>query len=105
MHHLYRDGEQLTADVNGTHVYHARITNDDGRVDGECNCPVGRDGDFCKHLVALGLTYLDRQKNAPTEKSRSVFSWKDFLRKCDRDELIKIILETSPNNSDARNPS
>ena len=100
VHHLYCDGEQLTADVHGTHVYRARITNDDGRLDGECSCPVGRDGDFCKHLVALGLTYLDRQKNAPAEKNKSVFSWKDFLRKCDKDELIQIILEMSPNNSD-----
>jgi len=93
VHHLYCDGEQLTADVNGTHVYRVRITNDDGRLDGECSCPVGRDGDFCKHLVALGLTYLDRQKNAPAENNKSVFSWKDCLRKCDKDELIKIILE------------
>ena len=100
VHHLYCDGEHLTADVHGTHVYRARITNDDGRLDGECSCPVGRDGDFCKHLVALGLTYLDRQKNAPAEKNKSVFNWKEFLKKCDKDELIKIILEMSPNNSD-----
>ena len=100
VHHLYCDGEQLTADVHGTHVYRARIINDDGRLDGECSCPVGRDGSFCKHLVALGLTYLNRQKNAPAEKNKSVFSWKDFLKKCDKDELIKIILEMSPNNSD-----
>lgn len=83
----------MTEDVNGTHVYHARITNDDGRLEGECSCPVGRDGDFCKHLVALGLAYLDRQKDAPAEKNKSVFSWKDFLKKCEKDELIKIILK------------
>ena len=100
VHHLYCDGEQLTADVHGTHVYRARIINDDGRLDGECSCPVGRDGSFCKHLVALGLTYLDRQKNAPAEKNKSGFNWKEFLKKCDKDELIRIILEMSPNNSD-----
>ena len=100
VHHLYCDGEQLMADVYGTHVYHARITNDSGMIDGVCSCPVGRDGDFCKHLVALGLTYLDQQKNAPREKNKSAFSWKDFLKKCDKDELIKIILEMSPNNTD-----
>ena len=100
VHHLYCDGEQLTADVHGTHVYRARITNNNGGLDGECSCPVGRDGAFCKHLVALGLAYLDSQKNAPAEKNKSAFSWKNFLKKCDKDELIKIILEMSPNNSD-----
>ena len=100
VHHLYCDGEQLTADVYGTHVYRARITNDNGRLAGKCSCPVGQDGAFCKHLVALGLTYLNSLKNAPAEKNKSVFSWKGFLKKCDKDELIKIILEMSPNNSD-----
>mgnify|MGYP004667577171 CR=1 FL=1 len=100
VHHLYCDGEQLTADVHGTHVYRTRIVNENGCLDGECSCPVGRDGAFCKHLVALGLAYLDRQKNAPAEKNKSAFSWKDFLKKCDKDELVKIILEMSPNNSD-----
>ena len=38
VHHLYCDGEQLTADVHGTHVYHACITNEDGYLYGECSC-------------------------------------------------------------------
>ena len=100
VHHLYCDGEQLTADVHGTHVYHARITNDDGFLTGDCSCPFGQDGNFCKHLVALGLEYLDMQENPSTKKSKSTFSWKDFLKNCDKEELIKIVLEMSPNNTD-----
>ncbi len=96
---LYCDGEQLTADVRGTQVYRARITNDNGHLDGKCSCPVGRDGDFCKHLVALGLTYLYKQEEALEKKNKSTFSWKEFLQKCDKEELIKIILEMSPNNA------
>lgn len=96
---FYCDGEQLTADVCGTQVYRARITNDNGRLNGECSCPVGRDGDFCKHLVALGLTYLYKQEEELGKKNKSTFSWKEFLQKCDKEELIKIILEMSPNNA------
>ena len=92
VHRLYCDEERLTGDVHGTHVYKARISCKDGRIDYGCSCPVGRDGDFCKHLVALGLEYLDRQKNATEEKNHSAFSWKDFLERCDKDELVKIIL-------------
>lgn len=97
--HLYCDGEQLTADVHGTKVYQVRITNVGGLLDGECTCPVGHDGGFCKHLVALGMAYLDGQKNTPTEKNKSTFSWKTFLKKCNQDTLIRIILEMSPNNT------
>ena len=50
--------------------------------------------------MALGLAYLGKQGNASAEKNKSTFSWPEFLKKCDRDELIKIILEMSPNNSD-----
>lgn len=100
VHHLYCDGTQLTADVHGSQIYRVRITNNKGVLDGECSCPVGRDGYFCKHLVALGLAYLDSKKNGSGGKSQSDFSWKDFLQKCDKAELIKIILEMSPNNSD-----
>ena len=99
VHHLHCDGEQLTADVHGTHVYHARITNKDGFLEGECSCPFGQDGNFCKHLVALGLAYLDHPKIVSSEKNKSTFSWKGFLQKCDKNELIKIILEMSPNNT------
>ena len=98
--HLYCNSKQLTADVYGTHVYRARITNKNGGLDGKCSCPVGRDGNFCKHLVALGLAYLNRREDAAAEKNKSAFSWKGFLKKCDKNELIRIILEMSPNNSD-----
>ena len=36
VHFMCCDGEQLTAEVHGTHVYHARITNNDGFLTGEC---------------------------------------------------------------------
>lgn len=95
--HLYCDGIQLTGDVSGTHVYHTSITVVKGELDGKCTCPMGRVGDFCKHLVALGLTYLKENQKAETNKS--AFRWKDFLKSCEREGLIKIILEMSPNNT------
>ena len=66
----------LTADVCGTQVYRARITSVD---DAKQNAvPVGRDGDFCKHLVALGLTYLKAEEELG-KKNKSTF-WKEFRK-------------------------
>ena len=96
--HLYCDGKQLTADVRGTHLYRSRLTVTGGRLRGECDCPVGQGGDFCKHLVALGLAYLESPDKST--ESKSDFSWQRFLKTCDQKKLIRIILEMSPNNPD-----
>jgi len=98
VHHLYCDDVQLTGDVRGTRVYRTLITVVKDKLVEKCSCPMGRDGYFCKHLVALGLAYL--KANKKTEKNKSAFHWKDFLKGCEREELIKIILEMSPNNTD-----
>lgn len=98
VHHLYCDGVQLTGDVSGTRVYRTAMTVVKNELDGRCTCPMGRDGAFCKHLVALGLAYL--QANKKSETNKSAFHWKVFLKSCEREELIKIILEMSPNNTD-----
>ncbi|MGS0896473.1 SWIM zinc finger family protein [Burkholderia stagnalis] len=54
-----RDGE-LSATVRGTYRYHVEFSvGDDGALDYACNCPVGDDGVFCKHAVAVALSWLE----------------------------------------------
>jgi len=55
---LQTEGEVVVGMVSGTRDYDVRLWTDDGEVEGECSCPMGRAGVFCKHLVATGLTYL-----------------------------------------------
>ncbi|MHC4715549.1 MAG: SWIM zinc finger family protein [Planctomycetota bacterium] len=45
--------------VSGTTDYRVRLWVEGSAVDGECSCPMGDDGVFCKHCVAVGLAYLD----------------------------------------------
>lgn len=54
-----RDGE-LSATVRGTYRYHVEfaVGNDD-TLHYACNCPVGDDGAFCKHAVAVALSWLE----------------------------------------------
>lgn len=40
--------------MHGTDAYEIVLILDDGSVTGNCSCPHGRDGFFCKHLVATG---------------------------------------------------
>ncbi|HSW64504.1 MAG TPA: hypothetical protein VLH56_14545 [Dissulfurispiraceae bacterium] len=68
----------ISAKVRGTHVYEVRLMAEgNGGIDYSCTCPVGRDGEFCKHCVALGLAWIDgaagrsdqEKKEASTEKN------------------------------------
>ncbi|WP_126286515.1 SWIM zinc finger family protein [Burkholderia stagnalis] len=53
------DGE-LSATVRGTYRYRVEFAvGDDGTLDYACNCPVGDEGAFCKHAVAVALSWLE----------------------------------------------
>lgn len=50
----------LRANVRGTHRYSVELgVSDDGELTYECDCPVGVDGIFCKHAVAVALAWLE----------------------------------------------
>src|SRR5437879_5725409 len=53
------DGASVTATVDGTNVYRVRLEITDTDLDGQCSCPYGQDGMFCKHCVAVALAWLD----------------------------------------------
>ena len=54
--------EKVSARVEGSDTYHVELWDDDGDLDYECSCPQGDEGNFCKHCVAVGLTWLAGKK-------------------------------------------
>ncbi|WP_445526313.1 SWIM zinc finger family protein [Streptomyces cyslabdanicus] len=87
----------VTATVHGTERYEVELTLDGpGGPAGECDCPYGLEGNFCKHLVALGLTVLarreslPRQRKAPRERAQDLDGWLSALPK---DELLALLRE------------
>ena len=49
----------LSGTVAGTDDYEVRLWLDGDELAASCDCPVGEDGVFCKHLVALALAWLE----------------------------------------------
>jgi len=76
----------VVATVHGSASYRVRLYDRDGRLAGDCSCPHGQDGAFCKHCVAVGLILLD---GAPSRRvdPRAV------LETLDRDELVSLLVE------------
>ncbi len=50
-----RSGAAVTATVDGTTSYVVRLAIGRHGVEHHCTCPIGSDGGFCKHLVAVAL--------------------------------------------------
>ncbi len=56
------DGTWVTATVYGSDEYRVRLSfghKRGGAVRGDCSCPFGAEGNFCKHCVATGLVALE----------------------------------------------
>src|SRR5215471_96217 len=67
-------GNRVAASVRGTDEYQVVLTLSEpgsprgraGGVRGECDCPQGKEGFFCKHCVAVALTIL---RDAPSRSA------------------------------------
>lgn len=60
------DGTSIAGTVSGSHDDEVRIWVAGDDVAYACDCPIGVDGTFCKHLVALAVAWLDRPADRST---------------------------------------
>lgn len=47
--------DEVSATVDGTEAYQVRLSAVNGAAEWNCTCPIGQDGEFCKHAVAVAL--------------------------------------------------
>ena len=96
---LVEHGGKLTAVVQGSDKYRVTLFADDDMLASDCTCPMGADGAFCKHCVAVGLAWLANEPDSATktkEPTTPVVELDDarvWLTKQDKGELVKIILD------------
>ena len=65
---LHQDGTRIHGVVEGTDDYDVLLTAKEKTLDYRCSCPLGGDGEFCKHCVAVGLAWLE--ENAEKRKDQ-----------------------------------
>lgn len=96
-------GEALAATVEGTEDYRVVLRAGGAALEHSCTCPLGEDDAFCKHCVAVGLTWIDKAggKAARRKARRAVTTLDDvrvFLERQDRDGLVELLLGAALDN-------
>jgi uncharacterized Zn finger protein len=87
----------IKATVSGSQPYTTSLLIREDGLDGHCTCPLGQDGQFCKHLVATGLAFIDQQeagrKMGKGPRPITPKDIEDCLLKLDRSDLVRLIME------------
>ncbi len=90
---LARDGDRLSARVEGTETYRVQLQVTRGEVDYSCTCPVGDDGLFCKHCVAVALTWLAEASSAPDQRvGFSLSELRAYLGGQEKSRLVDLLV-------------
>jgi uncharacterized Zn finger protein len=86
---LARHEAALSAKVRGTNEYRVRLWVKEEGLAYSCSCPMGADGAFCKHGVAVGLAWLAQA--APAEEP-DASALRGYLSGLEKPELVEILL-------------
>jgi len=84
---------RISARVAGTQVYTVKLWPEGHRLGWDCSCPMGQDGEFCKHLVATGLTWLAAAGNGDAQTSSEIEAIRSFLETMDKHALVDMLTE------------
>lgn len=90
-----RSSEVVTATVRGSMPYRVALRRAP-TVSWSCTCPVGEDGVFCKHCVAVALEVGSNQFDRRQPRRANQDDGPDldrFLSGLERDELVALLME------------
>jgi uncharacterized Zn finger protein len=96
---LAEDGGKIVAEVRGTRTYRIMLWAEDGELEYACTCPMGEDGEFCKHCVAVGLAWLDpggSSRKIPKRPEKPSVTMKDvrgWLAAQEPEKLVELLME------------
>ncbi|MBN1449390.1 MAG: SWIM zinc finger family protein [Anaerolineales bacterium] len=98
IYNTVRQGNTLLADCEGTYTYHLRIELDEGGIQStSCTCPYDFGG-YCKHLVALLLTYIHKPGEFTERKPISA-----LLENVDKATLVTVLAKLTDRNPELYN--
>ncbi|MGM1060462.1 SWIM zinc finger family protein [Saccharothrix sp. Mg75] len=82
----------VDATVVGADTYRVSLAWEGTHLAGDCSCPYGAQGFFCKHCVAVGLVLLDRGLTVPPPDAEDA-ELRARLGELDHAELVELLYE------------
>ncbi len=103
---IYIGSKEITASVYGNGEYRVSLAfGDEEGLTGDCTCPYGREGFFCKHCVAVGLAVLKMGDDLPRQIEASRAGWhalESWLESLSKEELLAELLTALGEHRDLR---
>jgi len=83
------------------------LSSTEHEIDYSCDCPIGLEGEFCKHLVAVGLTSLNPapdSKGKPSKRKGRVSKddLRAYLERQDKHTLVAMLAREAMGNRNLR---
>jgi uncharacterized Zn finger protein len=107
VHGLTEYRGQIRAKVTGTEDYRVELWAERGRLCYSCSCPVGDDGEFCKHCVAVALAWIGElggagKKSKAKKTAATMEDVRAFLERQDKGRLVEMIFNEALENDSLR---
>jgi uncharacterized Zn finger protein len=89
----------ITANVRGTRPYQVKLWVEKESLEYSCTCPMGTDGEFCKHCVAVGLAWLEGSTLRLTSKASqasppvTMDDVRAYLLRHDKTALVDMLVD------------
>ena len=94
----------VKAKVRGSSSYQVKLLLDDEDEPAyDCSCPVGQEGKFCKHAVAVAVVVSDPVAD-PGQRAEAVIDVRGYLEGLDHQALVDLLAERATDDDifDAR---
>lgn len=95
---LVRMRNALKARVQGSEEYRVSLRAAGRSLEWSCSCPLGEEGEFCKHAVAAGLAWLDGGRSSGDELE----ALRSHLGSQSKETLIELVLEQASEDPQLR---
>ena len=108
VHSLATHKAVLTAIVSGQADYSVTLRSGEREIEYSCDCPIGLEGEFCKHIVAAGLASIEpntETKGKAGKKRKRAASEDDllaYLERQDKDILVAMLAREAIENPNLR---
>lgn len=94
-----KSGATISAEVEGSELYHVALKLTKRGLTGGCNCPASEGIDFCKHCVAVALAYrAEHAKQAQLAEGDTSDRIHAYLKTLDKPSLVETLLTLIEND-------